>query len=696
MAVLCKVLVTVALLALIGIFLNPQQVWALLGEVQPWTLATIVGLSVIGLAIQWRKWQLLLASVRPQTTMTESLISLLVGFALGMASPGRIGELGRGVILSSDSRTASVGAATVDRLCAAAITIGLGLTALVFLSPLPGLLAATTCASMLIGFRLVSRRGRPSFQDSAFSRTRVGAFSRTRVGVFVIGAVAVMEQIPRQLWLRSLGLSLAFQVLLCTQFHLLATDWMATSTDLWLGIPLIFAAKALLPVAFLDLGVREAASVVVFSRLDFDPAVGFNCAMLLYAINVVIPAIAGTVLWSLKGRRSHEDPMAGSSVARSSGSMADLRATDSRRVSSIFSLFRARLPLALWLVLAGTAAGELNAQNAQMTTVDTAGSGERHSHEDVPPMVRLVGEGDSLAERGQIEAAIGKYEQARTIGAGSAYVLNRLSQLYMISSRPLDAIQLLQQSLSENPGQLPVYSMLGESFLAMGQIDSALHYVGKARELAPQVSSIRSYLGLLFLQSGRPAQAKAQLDSAVSFDARNSEAYRFLALYYTQLDSLERAVGYYEKVVELQQTDVEAHNNIAFLYSKLQRYADSLDYYRRTKSLTADPNIVHSINLNIEAVRAIMNGKLRARYILVDTEGQARDILRRLHRGEEFSALAARFSKAPNATLGGDLGFFGPGDMVAEVEETVLQLEPGALSDLIRIQQGVMILQRLN
>jgi tetratricopeptide (TPR) repeat protein len=664
-----KVLATVVLFALIGIFLEPERVWVILKQLQPQSIVTVVGLSLIGLAIQWKKWHLLLKSVRPQTTAQESLHSLLVGFALGLASPGRIGELGRGLILSSDSlssdsRAASTGAATADRLCSAAISIALGLTAFVWLTPVPGtLVAVALCAITLVGFRLVTgkNRGGGGIRDSPQTRSPLRAF--------MVEAMATMVRVPRGLWLRSLGLSLAFQILLCFQFLMLATDWMDSSTELWLAIPIIFAAKALLPIAFLDLGVREAASVFVFAKLNFDPAIGFNCAILLYAINVVVPAIAGTAAWALSAvTRNHCD----SSACGQALLPADPGGRKNARVLG--------QALALWLAVSMTTAGsELSAQE-----------------NGTPPMVRLIGEGDLLAERGQIQAAIEKYEQARSIGAGSSYVLNRLAQLYLMSSRPHEAIDLLHKSLSESRGQLPVYSMLGESFLAIGQIDSALAWVNEARELAPEVSSIRSYLGLLHLQRGRPQLAKAQLDTAISFDSGNAEAYRFFGIYYTQLDSLDSAISSYEKVIELQQRDVEAHNNIAFLHSRLKRYGKSLDYYRRTKSLTTDPNVLHSININMEAVRAIMNGKLRARYILVHTEAKGRELLKRLQNGEEFADLAVQFSKAPNAQLGGDLGYFGPGDMVAEVEEAVLQLEPGELSDLISLQQGTMILQRLN
>ncbi len=683
-----KVLATVVLFALIGIFLEPERVWIILRELQSQSIVAVVSLSLIGLAIQWKKWHLLLASVRPHTTGQESLVSLLVGFALGLASPGRIGEVGRGLVLSPDSRAASTGAATADRLCSATATVALGLTALVWLTPIPGAFVAVAfSATAVVGFRLVTRgKGEGVIRDSS-------PYARTVLSSFLVEAVETMMRVPRDLWLRSLGLSLTFQILLCFQFLMLATDWMDSSIELWLAIPIIFTAKTLLPIAFLDLGVREAASVFVFARLNFDPAVGFNCALLLYAINVVIPAVAGAAVWALSATRNHVDSSAGGQTVLPT----DL---NEERRNKRWARKIARVPgQALTLLLLAwsmTTTCELSAQSDSSTDATSIHDGSTTQIDGTPPMVRLIGEGDLLAERGRIQAAIEKYEQARSIGAGSAYVLNRLAQLYMMSSRPLEAIDLLRKSLGESPGQLPVYSMLGESFLAIGRIDSALAYVNEARELAPDVSSIRSYLGLLYLQSGRPQQAKAQLDTAISFDSTNSEAYRFLGIYYTQLDSLDRAISSYQKVIELQPRDVEAHNNIAFLHSRLQRYGESLDYYRRTKSLTADPNILHSINVNMEAVRAIMNGKLRARYILLYTEAEARDILKRLQNGEEFANLAAQFSKAPNAHLGGDLGYFGPGDMVAVVEEAVLQLEPGELSNLISLQLGVMILQRLN
>ncbi len=68
--------------------------------------------------------------------------------------------------------------------------------------------------------------------------------------------------------------------------------------------------------------------------------------------------------------------------------------------------------------------------------------------------------------------------------------------------------------------------------------------------------------------------------------------------------------------------------------------------------------------------------QVRARHILVDTKEEAEKIIEELKGGASFEDLAKQ-SKDPSGQNGGDLGFFGEGQMVPEFEKAAFALEPG-------------------
>ena len=318
------------------------------------------------------------------------------------------------------------------------------------------------------------------------------------------------------------------------------------------------------------------------------------------------------------------------------------------------------------------------------------------SSQEEPATVRYVQRGDAFATKGRLDLAIEEYEKAMAAGAGSAIFLNRLGGLYFKREEFGKALDVLQRSLREKPGQIAVYTQIGEVFLVSGKADSAIYYAEQARKLAPGSSSVIAQLGIFYLQAGFHQRARAYLDTALVLDPRNPEAHRFLGFYFTRMDSLDRAIEQYYEVINVLPDDIEAHNNIAFLYALQANYAESLDFYERTKILSRDPQLNHAINLRTDAIRAIVDGKMRARFVLVKTLREARDLLGRIEQGEDFGEIAKNFSLAPNAADGGDLGFFGPGELLDVFEKAVLQLKVGELSGPLEVPMGVMIIQRLN
>jgi peptidyl-prolyl cis-trans isomerase D len=85
-----------------------------------------------------------------------------------------------------------------------------------------------------------------------------------------------------------------------------------------------------------------------------------------------------------------------------------------------------------------------------------------------------------------------------------------------------------------------------------------------------------------------------------------------------------------------------------------------------------------------------------ARHILVATEEEARAIIVRLGKGEDFAAIAAAESlDTSNSTTGGDLGWFYTGQMVEPFETAAYALAIGEISEPVATDFGYHVIQVL-
>lgn len=105
-------------------------------------------------------------------------------------------------------------------------------------------------------------------------------------------------------------------------------------------------------------------------------------------------------------------------------------------------------------------------------------------------------------------------------------------------------------------------------------------------------------------------------------------------------------------------------------------------------------------NLNLMTVPE----QIRARHILINVpaddetakvaaQEKIAAVQKELAEGAGFALLAMQRSEGPSANQGGDLGFFGRGQMVPAFEEVAFAMQPGEISEVVETQFGYHVIK---
>ncbi len=91
-----------------------------------------------------------------------------------------------------------------------------------------------------------------------------------------------------------------------------------------------------------------------------------------------------------------------------------------------------------------------------------------------------------------------------------------------------------------------------------------------------------------------------------------------------------------------------------------------------------------------------MTSKVNAAHILVKEEGRASELLTMVKSGEDFAKLARTHSECPSGKDGGNLGWFGRGQMVKEFEDAAFAGEKGETVGPVKTQFGWHLIKILD
>ena len=182
-----------------------------------------------------------------------------------------------------------------------------------------------------------------------------------------------------------------------------------------------------------------------------------------------------------------------------------------------------------------------------------------------------------------------------------------------------------------------------------------------------------------------PAKVVATVNGQPITEADLTQAEADLESQFAQLAPEQRHAAALSAVVEIRLLAAKAVEQGLDKDPDFQRRAAFLQQ-RALHSELVDKNVADKIT--DQDVRARYDKQLsdtppvnevHARHILVKTKEEALDIIKQLDAGGDFQKLANEHTSDPSGkTNGGDLGFFGPGQMVPEFEKAAFALEVGA------------------
>lgn len=128
-----------------------------------------------------------------------------------------------------------------------------------------------------------------------------------------------------------------------------------------------------------------------------------------------------------------------------------------------------------------------------------------------------------------------------------------------------------------------------------------------------------------------------------------------------------------------------------------------LQVENQERSLLANEALTAAVDgvVTEEAVQAAYDAKYanveptmeyNASHILVESEDEAKALVKELEDGADFAELAKEKSTGPSGPNGGELGWFGPGMMVKPFEDAVMALKVGEISPPVQTQFGWHVL----
>ena len=300
-----KILIAAGLLYYLINSVQYSQIISALKNVNFMLLSLVLVLGIINIYLQYAKWELTSASLLDETNKQKIFRSLFYGFSAGIITPLRVGEyFGRGIEFKDKSLIQVTAATLVDKFFPLLIVAFLGsVSSLLFLYYYLNIssyiiLSLFILLFTLFYFLIFLIKNKRFWSSVIFSR--LNSSSRLKS---LLNKLKIFESLDRTYFNKMMVVSFLFYTCYLIQFALLISAFSGRydfEIYLWAANLVMFVKTIIPPVSMGELGIREGTSVYFLTQMGEAASVGFNASIMLFIINLLIPALIGAVMFLRK------------------------------------------------------------------------------------------------------------------------------------------------------------------------------------------------------------------------------------------------------------------------------------------------------------------------------------------------------------------------------------------------------------
>lgn len=191
---------------------------------------------------------------------------------------------------------------------------------------------------------------------------------------------------------------------------------------------------------------------------------------------------------------------------------------------------------------------------------------------------------------------------------------------------------------------------------------------------------------------------QAELDSVQVTDSEVEQSLEQRLRYFiSQFGSQEKLEEYYGKsIIQIKEEFRDLVKNNMLVQEEQKKItknvfvtpSDVKEFYRQ---MPADSIPLISAKVEMRQIVKIPPVSMEQKVIIKE---KLRDLRRRVMEGENFATLAILYSEDPgSAAKGGEIGFFGRGELYPEYEAAAFKLKEGEVSEVIETKAGFHIIQ---